>query len=470
MCDLIWRSAADMAVEIRHRNLSPRELVKAYLDRIEQVNPDLNALVYVDKDSAVGAAEEAEELVRKGGKLGPLHGVPLTIKSSVEVAGWACEAGSRLRKDQFSARDAPLVERLRKAGAILLGSSNAPEMLMSYETDNVLYGRANNPWDRDRTPGGSSGGESAAIAAGMSAGGVGSDGGGSIRVPAHFAGICGLKPTPGRVPASGHFPPSLGPFALIGVVGPMARTVEDLRLLFEVMAGPDDGDPSSAPVPVRDVSDEELRTVCVGWFEDDGITPVAQEIRECVRRAAGCLEQDGLRVEPLRPSGLERAHQLWWNIFGRAGALLLEPTMGGREAELSPLLKEFLGIAAASPPLNVDELMATWIERDQLRSRLLGEMGQARVLLCPVCSIPAFRHGEREWTVDGKRVKYLDAMRYAQWVNILGCPAATVPVGRSREGLPIGIQIVGRPFEEEIVLAIALRVEKRCESLGRPPV
>src|SRR5208282_3219783 len=170
---------------------------------------------------------------------GPLHGVPVSIKSSIDVAGHLCEAGTRLRAGHIAADDAPLVARLRSAGAVILGVTNAPELLMAWETDNLLYGRTNNPWDLSRTSGGSSGGEAAAIAAGCSAGGVGSDGGGSIRVPAHFSGICGLKPTPGRIPATGHFPTSVGPFALLGVVGPMARTIEDLKVLFEVIQGPD---------------------------------------------------------------------------------------------------------------------------------------------------------------------------------------------------------------------------------------
>ena len=167
----------------------------------------------------------------------PLHGVPISIKSSIDVAGHRCEAGSRLRAGYVASEDAPLVARLRAAGAVILGVTNAPEMLMAWETDNLLYGRTNNPWDLTRTAGGSSGGEAAAIAAGLSAGGVGSDGGGSIREPAHFCGICGLKPTPGRIPSTGHFPKAGGPFALLGVVGPMARTVADLQILFEVMAG-----------------------------------------------------------------------------------------------------------------------------------------------------------------------------------------------------------------------------------------
>src|SRR5580704_10579100 len=258
MPELIFLSAGSMAEQIQRKKLSPVELLEAHLARIEKLNPRLNAFVQIDEDGARRQARQAEAALASGRSRGPLHGVPISIKSSIDVAGMRCEAGTKLRAGHIAEKDAPLVARLRQAGAIVLGVTNTPELLMAWETDNLLYGCTNNPWDLSRTPGGSSGGEAAAIASGCSAGGVGSDGGGSIRVPAHFCGICGLKPTPGRIPSTGHFPKSGGPFALIGVVGPMARTIEDVRILFEVMAGWDDGDvrdgdPCSAPVEVREI-------------------------------------------------------------------------------------------------------------------------------------------------------------------------------------------------------------------------
>src|SRR5437899_8206756 len=261
----------------------------------------------------------------RGAWLGPLHGVPVTIKSSIDAAGLRCAARTKLRAGYVPAGDAPLVARLKAAGAIVLGSTNVPELLMAWETDNALYGRTNNPWDLARTPGGSSGGEAAAIAAGCSVAGVGSDGGGSIRVPAHFSGICGLKPTPGRIPSTGHFPPSLGPFALLGGGGPMARTARDLEILFEVMQGPDIGDPSAVSVPVRWPSHAELKGIRIGYFEDDGRTPVTADTRAAVRTAAEALTRAGFQVEPFRPDGLELARQLWWKFFGIAGGMLLGP-------------------------------------------------------------------------------------------------------------------------------------------------
>src|SRR3989441_5744285 len=469
MNDLTFLPAVQMAEQIRHRKISPVELVEAHLRKIKKLNPVLNAFVQVDAEGAFRQAREAEVAVRRGAKLGALHGVPVSIKSSIEVAGFRCEAGTKLRQGTVASQDAPLVSRLRDAGAIILGTTNTPELLMAWETDNLLYGRTNNPWDLTRTPGGSSGGEAAAITSGMSAAGVGSDGGGSIRVPAHFSGICGPKPTPGRIPATGHFPNSVGPFALIGVVGPMARTARDLRILFEVMAGPDDGDVCAAPVPFRAVQEAELRRVRVGYFEDDGITPVTPETRAAVRAAAQALEQQGFNVQPFRPEGLEDMRHLWWTFFGRTGRLLLDPMLEGHESELTPILKEFIEVVAAEPPLTLERLLHTWLERDQCRTRLLMQMRQFPVLLCPVCSIPAFRHGERAWKVDGQSVGYLDAMRYAQWVNLTGNPAAVVPAGRPPEGLPIGVQIVGRPHEEEVILAIAEKIESALGGRTRPP-
>lgn len=463
-------SATQMVAGIRSGEIKPTELIEAHLERIEKLNPKLNAFVHVDAEEARRQAKAAETAVQSGEELGALHGVPLTIKSSIDVKGWGCTCGSRLRADYVAGSDAPLVSRLREAGAILLGNTNTPELLMAYETDNALAGRTNNPWDLSRTPGGSSGGEAAAIAARCSAGGVGSDGGGSVRVPAHFSGICGLKPTPGRIPATGHFPESAGPFALLGVVGPMARTAKDVRLLFEIMAGPDDGDPMSAPVPLQNARPEEVRHLRVGFFEEDGRIPVTKEIRAAVRTAASALRDAGHAVEEFVPPELEKVRSIWWNLFGRAGQVALGPMCEGRESELSPILREFIGVVSAEPRLTTEEFMSTLLERDAVRARFLRQMQKYPILICPVCAVPAFGHGEREWKIEGRTVGYLDAMSYSQWFNALGNPAAVVPVGRSPEGLPIGVQVVGRPFEEELVLAVAQEIESRCGAIGEPPL
>ncbi len=474
MNDPTLLSAAAMARQIRDRKMSPLELADAHLAKIERLNPELNAFVHVDLEQVRREARAAEAVVMTGDVTGPLHGVPISIKSSVAVANLRCESGTRLRAGFVPTQDAPLVARLRNAGVIVLGVTNTPELLMAWETDNLLYGRTNSPWDMERTPGGSSGGEAAAIAAGMSAGGVGSDGGGSIRVPAHFCGICGLKPTPGRIPSTGHYPASSGPFAMIGVVGPMARNVADLKMLFEVMQGSDDGDACAAPVQLRWPSDGEIKNLRIGYFEDDGRTPVTPETRVAVRTAAEALRRAGFQVEPFRPEsiekGLEEARALWKKFFVKAGGMLIRPMFRGREHDLSPVLKQFLEWSAAEPELTGESLLEAWIRRDALRADFLAQMRQHPILLCPAAAIPAFRHGERSWQIDGQDVDYLDAWSYTEWFNLLGNPAAVVPVSQSLEGLPIGVQIVGRPWEEEQVLAVAVALERECGAWRIPPI
>ena len=451
-----WRIAAG----IRDHEFSAREVVDAHFRLIRHLNPKLRAFVCIDEERAIGKADLADKALASGQPCGPLHGVPITIKSSIDVGGLLCEAGTRLRQGHIAPADAPLVSRLKSAGAIVLGNTTVPEFLMAWETRSALYGTTNSPWDLERTPGGSSGGEAAAIAACCSAGGIGSDGGGSIRVPAHFSGICGLKPTPGRIPATGHFPSSVGPFALLGVVGPMARTVRDLELMFDVIAGPDNGDPNAAPVPIRKPDAASLRQLRVGYFEEYGHTPVTKETRAAIQRAAQALRDDGFTVEPFLPEGLDEALRLWHVLFVDGVSVLLQQGYKGHEDKMYSIVREILDYSAKDQPLTMQLLLDTLFGRDVVRSRFLEQMDRYPILLCPVSAGPAFRHGERSWTIEGKAVEYLDAFSYSQWFNLLGNPAAVVPMGSSPEGLPIGVQIVGRPWEEETVLALAARVEQ----------
>src|SRR5690242_5297899 len=463
MHDFTRLSALAMADAIRRKEFSALELVDAHLSRIEKLNPQLNAFVHVDPESARRDARAADWAVKQHAGLGALNGVPISIKSSIDVAGFRCEAGTKLRAGYIAQVDAPLVQRLRAAGAIVLGTTNTPEFLMAWETDNLLYGRTNNPWDLSRTSGGSSGGEAAAIASGCSVGGVGSDGGGSVRVPAHFCGICGLKPTPGRIPATGHYPQSVGPFALLGVVGPMTRTISDLKLFFEVLQGPDIGDPPATPVPIR-WPEWPLKSTStkprIGYFEEDGRTPVTPETRSAVRKAADLLQKAGFEVERFCPDGLDKARELWWNFFGIAGAMLLGPVLKGREGELSRILKEFNDWVAQEPPHTAQSLLNSWIQRDMVRMLVFEQMQQFPVLLCPVASVPAFKHGERNWEIDGRAVHYLDAWSYCEWFNLLGMPSAVLPMSKSNDGLPIGVQIVTQPWQEEVALSVAEVVER----------
>jgi len=436
---------------LRRRDLTPLELAEQHIAQIRRLNPLLNAFADFDAERVRAQARHPRP--------GPLSGLPVTVKSSVSVAGYRCEIGSALNRGSIPDRNALVVDRLLGAGAVLLGTTNCPEFLMAYETENLLHGSTRNPWNLERTAGGSSGGEAAAIAAGLSAAGLGSDSGGSVREPAHFTGICALKPTAGRFSAGGHLPPCLGPFAFLGAIGPMARTVADVALLFESLSGYDATDPSSAPVAHRTVSPQEARRIPIGWFEDDGIVPVTSETRIAVQQAAHALERRGFTVRPFRPQALEAARKLWWTFFMQCGAMLYAPTIRGREQELSPTFREFLTAARAEPPLTADALLNAWVESDKVRARLLHEMREFPLLLCPVCSVPAFQPFERSWTVDGTNVSYLDAMRYTQWFNLLGGPAAVVPVSRSAAGLPIGVQLAGRPWADELVLAVAGALE-----------
>ncbi len=460
MKTLHYASIAEIRESVVTKRLSPMEVATAHLERIEALQPKLNAFVHFDAEAALEQARRAEETLRSGDAAGPLLGVPITLKSCIDVAGWPCPAGSLLRKDYIAEADATLTARLRAAGAILLGSTNTPEFLMAYETDNLTSGKTSNPWDLSRSAGGSSGGEAAAIASGCSAGGVGSDGGGSVRVPAHFCGICGLKPTPGRIPSTGHFPAGVGAFSWIGVVGPMARTIADVRALFQVMAGPDPGDALSAPVPVTAVNDAQLKDLRVGILESDALGKVDAETAAALQRAANHLAAEGFVVEQQPLEGLERAIELWWFFFGPAIAHLFGPTVAGHEDELSDIFREYMRFAEA--PVTLDALLTACAERDMLRANILRQMRDVPILLSPVSATTAFRHGEGTWRPGAKQC-YRDTMRLSQWLNLTGFPGASVPVSVSA-GLPIGVQVIGRPHEEELVLAVAERIEN-----GRGP-
>ncbi len=460
------QSAVELLALLRGSKISPLELANEYIAQIERLNPRLNALVDFDAERVREQARTAEH---SSEPRGPLYGLPITVKASISVAGHRCELGSLINRGNVPAEDAVVVARARQAGAIVLGITNTPEFLMAYESDNRLYGRVNNPWNLDYTPGGSSGGESAAIAAGLSAAGFGSDSGGSVRVPAHFTGTCSLKPTPGRFPSRGHVPGCVGPFSILGAIGPMARTLDDILLLFNVLGGQDPVDPISPPIPHGQISLADARRLRVGYFEDDGLVPVTPETRQAVQDAVRVLQEQGFDVRPFRPKGLEQARKLWWTFFVRCGAMFFAPTVRGHEEQLSPIFREFLQIAHAEPPLTAEELLNAWAECDVTRGKLLEQMQDCPVLLCPVCSIPAFRHGERKWKIDGQEVEYLDVMRYTQWFNLLAAPAAVAPVGRSLEGLPIGVQIVARPFEDGTALAVAAVIDREFGFVA-PPV
>jgi Asp-tRNA(Asn)/Glu-tRNA(Gln) amidotransferase A subunit family amidase len=452
-------SIAEVLQSYSQREVSPVEVVTAHLERAHKLQPKLNAFVHLDGESAIARARAAEAVIQREEKILPLQGIPLTIKSSMDVAGWPCPAGSLLRKDYVPTKDAMAVARLEAAGAILLGNTNTSEFLMAYETNNRVNGRTSNPWNLAYSSGGSSGGEAAAIASGCSMGGIGSDGGGSIRVPAHFCGVCGLKPTPGRIAATGHYPPGAGAFGWIGVVGPMARTAADLRALFRVMAGPDPGDALSAPLLVREVAAEELRGLRVGILESPALGTATAETLTAVEHAGKLLEEQGFRVERTALQKLDRALELWWFFFGPVIGKLLTEATKGREELLSPMLREYLGVTAQEPRVTLESFMESCAGRDLVREDILRQMGEVGVLLSPVSQAPAFRHGAGNYQ-PGDPHNYRHTMRYCQWMNLTGLPGVSVPMSLSPEGLPINVQLIGRPYEEEILLSVAEKLEQ----------
>ena len=455
---LPYATIAEITKDIREKQLSPAEILQAHLDRIVALQPKLNAFVHLDAEAARTQALAAEKPIRRGATLGSLHGIPLSVKSSIDITGRPAPTGSLLRKDYIAAADAPLVARLKSAGAILIGSTNTPEFLMAYETDNRLTGRTSNPWDLSRSSGGSSGGEAAAIAAGCSVGGVGSDGGGSIRLPAHFCGICGLKPTPGRIPATGHFPPGIGAFSWLGVVGPMARAVADVRSLFEALAGPDAGDATSAPVPVRCIPDSEMKGLRIGLLESDALGKADSQTTAALHKIANALAAQGFIVEPCRITGLDRALELWWFFFGPAVAHLYLPIIAGREDHLSPGFRDYLQFARPESPLTLDAVLTACAQRDLVRADILKQLRDVPILLSPVSVTTAFKHGEGTWR-PGAPQCYRETMRWTQWLNLTGFPGVSVPVAISQQGLPIGLQVIGHPFEDELALAVAEKIE-----------
>jgi Asp-tRNA(Asn)/Glu-tRNA(Gln) amidotransferase A subunit family amidase len=290
-------------------------------------------------------------------------------------------------------------------------------------------------------------------------------------VPAHFCGICGLKPTPGRVPSTGHYPPGAGALSWLGVVGPMARTIADVRAIFEVVAGPDAGDALSAPVPIADASSvsKRLKGLRVGVLETEALGKATAETEAAVQRAAKILEGAGFEVEALRIDGLDRAIDCWWFFFGPVVAGLFTETIKGHEATLSRIFKEYYSAALPEKPLSGDAILAARTERDNLRAEILRQMRDVPILLSPVSTEPAFRHEEGNYRLGAPHC-YRDTMRFSQWTNLTGFPGATVPLGISPEGLPIGVQVIGRPYDEELVLAVAEKIESARGPWVAPPI
>ena len=462
MTDIIYSSARSIAQAIRDREVSAVEVVQAHLDRIDEVNGRLNAVVQVCGDRALAEAREADAALGRGEAKGPLHGVPMTLKDSLDTEGVVTTGGTLGRRDFVPDRDSTIAARLRAAGAILLGKTNTPELTLAGETDNLVYGRTNNPYAHDRTPGGSSGGAGAIIASGGSPLDIGSDTGGSIRLPAHFNGIAGIKPNSGRVPRTGHIVPyGMGATDAYTQNGPLARYVEDLVLTLPIISGPDWEDPAIVPMPLGDPADVDLRTLRVAFYTSvDGFRAVTQETVEAVECAIRVVSDVVAWVEETIPEPISKVPELTRRIGGGDGHAWTQRLLDrAGTTERSPFLQARFDEVS---PISTDEYTAALEELDQYRSDMLRFIQNYDVIVCPTAAIPAPPHGET--LSDSSRGVF-----YTGPYNLTGWPGTVVRCGSSPEGLPIGVQVIARPWREDVSLALAALLES---ALGgwQPPV
>lgn len=454
--ELIFQDATALAALIRSKTVSPVEVMKAHLERIDALDSQVNAIVTLAQD-ALSEAKAAEAAVLAGDQLGPLHGVPFTVKDSIDTAGVMTQRGSPIFRGRTPDTDATSVARMKKAGAILLAKTNLPEFSYWIESDNLLSGRSNNPWDLKRTPGGSSGGESAAIAAGMSPLGLGTDLAISVRGPGAQTGITSMKATHGSVPMTGIWPRAPRRF---WHVGPMARSVRDIALAFSQLAGPDGHDAfasSAAPLNV-DITKQLARPLRVGWMVGPGYGPVDPQVAATVKSAAQALEALGVMVEHVNIPALEKDFAL--DVFNRLHVMEMKPafaqaTAGRRDDELYKMAKTMLALP--------DTSMADYIEAEQAAERIrdgyADYFSRYDALITHVLPIPAHEHGVEMFVIDGKTVDATYLQGATVPLNVTGLPGLSMRFGTSQEGLPINVQIVGAWHAESTILQVAALLE-----------
>jgi len=465
MDKLIYASATALARAIRAKEVSSEEVVNAYLQRIEEVNPKLNAVVQLTADAARAQAREADAALARGHVKGLLHGVPVTVKDNIETAGVICTGGTKGRASFVPTQDATVVARMRAAGAIMLGKTNMPELGLAFETDNLVYGRTNNPYDLSRTPGGSSGGEAAIIAAGGSPLGLGNDMGGSIRLPSHFCGIAGIKPTTGRVPRTGHYPWPENWLDMLWQPGPMARFVEDLILTLPIIAGVDWRDPAVVPMPIGDPKKVDLKSLRVAFHTDNGILSPTPEIVEVVKKTAKVLSDAGVTVKEDRPEGIEQTQELFFGLLAADGGAE-DPQRGLQIAgttEMHPWTQGLLEFCQANAMTTAEftHFMVRWA---MFKASMLSFLEKYDVIICPVCAYPALPHNAI------MALDKLPGVSYTMTYNLTGWPSVVVRGGTSPEGLPIGVQVVARPWREDVALVVARHIETVLGGWRSPPL
>jgi aspartyl-tRNA(Asn)/glutamyl-tRNA(Gln) amidotransferase subunit A len=455
--ELIYSDATKLAELIRTREVSPVEVMQAHLDRIEAVNPKVNAIVTIVED-ALKSARRAEAAVQRGDQLGPLHGVPFTAKDSIDTARVPTQRGTPIFKGRTPQTDATSVARLKKAGGILLAKTNLPEFSYGVESDNLLTGRTNNPWNLDLTPGGSSGGEAAAIAAGMSPLGLGTDLAISVRGPAAHTGIVSLKATHGRVPMTGIWPREPRRF---WHVGPMARSIRDLSLAFSQLAGPDGQDGySSRAIPFDNgTGSSNKRPLRVGWLVEPGFGPIDREVAATVQAAADALKVFGYTVESVHIRALERDFAL--DVFTRLHVLEMKPgfvktTTGRREDEIGTMARFMLSLPDTPAADYIDAAQAV----ERLKDGYAEYFQKYDVLLTPVLPTPSFKHGEAKLLIDDQTVDVMGIMSATTPLSVTGLPGVSMRFGTSHKGMPIGVQIVGSWQAESTILHVASLLEQ----------
>ena len=468
--NLAFEPATKLHEMIAEKEISPVELTRLYLDRIEKLNPVLNAYLTVDPDRALDAARQAEEAVTRGDELGPLHGVPISIKDLQITKGLRTTGGSAIFKNRVPKEDSIAVERIRAAGAIILGKTNTPEFGLLGVTVNKLGEGTRNPWNPDRTTGGSSGGAAAATVAGLCALAEGSDGGGSIRIPSSFCGIFGIKPTQGRVPkySGANIAPAANHFSQ---AGPMTRTVRDDAVLFQVMAGHDGRDPSSIREPVPNLVsalDRDAKGLSVGWSPDYGYSPVDPEVSRVCREALVGLSEAGSTVAD-SDLALDNPFEPFHTLFGAMaftayGSLL--------DSDLTDYARNMIEHGATVS--GADYALALG-HMDRIRASIEEQLDRFDVVASPTLSVPAFKAGgplDTVTEIDGQEVDpWWGYFPFTFPINMAGLPAVSIPAGFSAEGLPIGLQLVGKRGAEETLITLAAALERtRPWAQHRPQV